>query len=85
MGAMGVLAKPIKTSEALERAFDDIKAFVDHSTRKLLLVAPQADERRAALDLIGGDDTETTVAGSADEALSLLARPPLRLRCLPAG
>ncbi len=72
MGAMGILAKPIKTKEALERAFDNIKAFVDHSTRKLLLVAPQADERQAALDLIGGDDTETTVAGSADEALSLL-------------
>jgi CheY-like chemotaxis protein len=72
MGAMGVLPKPIKTKEALDRAFDTIKAFVDHSTRKLLLVAPRAEERKTALELIGSYDTETTVAESADEALSLL-------------
>jgi CheY-like chemotaxis protein len=72
MGAMGILAKPIKTKEALERAFDHIKAFVDHSTRKILLVAPKSADRRATLDLIGGDDVETSAAESPEEALSQL-------------
>ena len=45
MGAMGVLAKPIQTKEALEQAFDTIKTFVDQSARKLLLIAADSDER----------------------------------------
>ncbi|HEV2970212.1 MAG TPA: response regulator, partial [Pirellulales bacterium] len=74
MGAMGVLAKPIKTKEALDQAFDKIKTFVDHSNRQLLFVAPQSAERQAVLDLVASDDTETTVTESVDEALELLRR-----------
>ncbi len=45
MGAMGLLPKPIQTKEALERTFDEIKTFeIDHSTRKLLVVASQPAE-----------------------------------------
>jgi hypothetical protein len=74
MGAMGVLAKPIKTKEALDQAFDTIKTFVDHSNRQLLYVASPSAEREEALELIASDDTETTVAESIDEALPLLSK-----------
>ena len=72
MGAMGVLAKPIQTKEALEQAFDTIKSFVDQSARKLLLIAADGAERHELESLIGGDDVETTIAASPDEALALL-------------
>ena len=72
LGALGILPKPIQTRETLERTFDRIKAFVDQAARRLLLVAPQADVRQAIVDLIGGDDTETAVAESPDDALARL-------------
>jgi HAMP domain-containing protein/signal transduction histidine kinase/CheY-like chemotaxis protein len=70
MGAMGVLAKPIQTKEALEQTFDAIKSFVEHSRRKLLLVAPDNDDRGEKL--IGGEEIEITKVMSPDDALDAL-------------
>ncbi|HEY2147011.1 MAG TPA: response regulator, partial [Pirellulales bacterium] len=72
MGAMGVLAKPIQTKETLEQAFDTIKAFVEHPTRTLLLVAPDSDERGELEALLGGDEIEIAAVASPEEALVML-------------
>jgi signal transduction histidine kinase/CheY-like chemotaxis protein len=54
LGAIGALQKPIKTKEALDQAFGEIRRALDRTERQLLLVCPDGDQRARILGALGG-------------------------------
>jgi CheY-like chemotaxis protein len=70
MGAMGALTKPLRTREALDSAFSRIKRQIEPRTRKILLIQPDAELARIAIDLIGSGDVEIVHALTASDAIA---------------
>jgi HAMP domain-containing protein/signal transduction histidine kinase/CheY-like chemotaxis protein len=68
LGARAVLHKPAG-KEAFERLLADVETF-RMKPRRLLLVAPELDERTRLLELLGGDDVEIVAVGSGADALA---------------
>jgi CheY-like chemotaxis protein len=56
----------------LEKAFDDMAAFLARPSRNLLIVEDDDDQRRSIVELIGGGDIQTTAVSSGQEALDVL-------------
>jgi CheY-like chemotaxis protein len=73
MGAMGALVKPLKTRETLEDTFRKIKTQIETKTSRVLLVQPDAEQRKIAMDLMGEKDLEIVPALSATEAFGFVA------------
>jgi CheY-like chemotaxis protein len=74
MGAIGVLTKPIKDKETLDRALKAIRSFVERPVKNLLLVEPEDEQRAGILELVGSDDTQILEVSGGDEALAALGR-----------
>src|SRR5687767_2596149 len=72
LGAVGFVNKPIKTRDALDDAFREIRRFLERSTRELLVVAPPGSDASNALRLAGGDGVEVVQLASGLEALGAL-------------
>jgi len=70
-GAVGYLQKSDQR-EQVEKAFEDLKAFVDRPTRNLLVVEDDEVQRENIQSLIGNTDVHTTLACTAQEALRSL-------------
>jgi CheY-like chemotaxis protein len=70
-GAVAYLQKPV-TRDSLREAFSSISTWIDQGARNLLVVEDDADQRRAIVELVGGDDVDVVAVGSADEALTAL-------------
>src|SRR5262245_773897 len=79
MGAIGVLAKPVKTKETLDGVFAEIRKFLDKSHRTLLVVEAD-DQRRAGLvELLRDDGVDALSVGTAADALALVSAQPIDL------
>ena len=79
MGAMGALAKPIKTREALDQTFARIRQFTEAHTRGVLVVEADPAKRREVREVIGDENVTVTEAGSGADALAALAERPFDL------
>jgi CheY-like chemotaxis protein len=53
LGAIGALQKPIKTREALDQAFGEIRRTLDRTERQLLVVCPDGGQRARILGALG--------------------------------
>jgi CheY-like chemotaxis protein len=71
LGAFGYLNKPV-SREWLEKAFDEMIAFIDRPSKNLLIVEDNADQRQSMMELIGGGGVQATSVGSGEEALNAL-------------
>jgi CheY-like chemotaxis protein len=67
-GALAYLKKSDQR-ESLEKAFADLKSFVERPVRRLLVVEDDETQRMNITDLVGNTDVETTVVASGQEAL----------------
>jgi HAMP domain-containing protein/CheY-like chemotaxis protein/signal transduction histidine kinase len=70
-GAFNHVQKPV-THEVLTQAFEDIRAFTERRTRKLLVVEDDDVQRLSVVELIGNGDVTTTAVATGKEALNLL-------------
>jgi HAMP domain-containing protein/CheY-like chemotaxis protein/signal transduction histidine kinase len=68
-GALAFLTKPVP-KELLSEAIGSLKEFVARDVRTLLLVEDDEAQRRAVVDLVGGDDVQITEVGTAKDALA---------------
>ena len=71
LGAFGYLSKPV-SREWLEKAFDEMIAFIDRPSKNLLIVEDNADQRKSMMELIAGVDVQATSVGTGEEALNAL-------------
>lgn len=69
-GAIGMLTKPVSATE-LKQMLDHLMAFQRRS-KSLLIIEDDTVQRRGIVELIGGQDIETTAVGTAEEALEAL-------------
>jgi HAMP domain-containing protein/signal transduction histidine kinase/CheY-like chemotaxis protein len=79
MGAMGVLAKPIKTKQSLDETFSRLKNFIDPHTRNVLVIAEDQAERDAMVAAINGEDVSILALATAAEATESLNQQPADL------
>jgi len=71
-GAVAFVEKPV-SKEGLEETFGAIRTFIDREVKRLLVVEDDEDQRRALVELIGGDeDVEVTAVGTGEDALEAL-------------
>ena len=72
LGAFATLQKPV-TKEGLDEAFAKIKGFVERPNKTLLVIEDNDEQRKAIVELIGGEgDVEITAASNGAEGLSIL-------------
>ncbi|HYX19640.1 MAG TPA: response regulator, partial [Thermoanaerobaculia bacterium] len=74
MGAIGALQKPIKTREALEEVFGEIRSVLDRTERDILLVSPDTETRILVQEALGGEGVTVTSLEAPAEALGALDR-----------
>ncbi|MGE5412778.1 MAG: response regulator, partial [Syntrophomonadaceae bacterium] len=74
MGAIGALQKPIKTREALEEVFGEIRSVLDRAERDVLLVSPDAATRILVQEALGVDGVSVAKMETPSEALGALDR-----------
>jgi CheY-like chemotaxis protein len=70
-GALAFLTKPV-TKEALDQAIARIQKFVAQTKRSLLVVEDNPKQRKSIVELVGGEDVETTAVATAKEAVESL-------------
>ena len=70
-GALAFVQKPV-TSEALQLGFAAIKELVEKPVKRLLVVESDPVQSQAIVELIGGDDVQTTCVSSGESALQSL-------------
>ena len=75
LGAMAVLSKPLE-KEVLESTLQQMQEFLSRRVKRLLVVEDDDTQRQAIVELIGGQDVETTTVESAEEALGALVGEP---------
>lgn len=78
-GAFGYLNKPV-SRDRLEKAFDEMIAFLERPSRNLLIVEGDEEQRRSLAERLGGGDLCTTAVGTAAEAVDALTHE--RFDCL---
>jgi HAMP domain-containing protein/signal transduction histidine kinase/CheY-like chemotaxis protein len=70
-GALGFVTKS-ETRESLQKAFEQLKEFVERPVKNLLVVEDDEIQTLSIRELIGNGDVKTTVVGSGREALAAL-------------
>jgi CheY-like chemotaxis protein len=75
MGAYSYLRKPVE-KEDLVQSIVRIKTFLDRQKKNLLVVEDSQPERENLLQLLSGEDIETSSASTAQEALDILRSKP---------
>ncbi|MGH7140579.1 MAG: response regulator, partial [Pirellulales bacterium] len=72
MGAIGELAKPLKSREELAPAFQRLRASVAPGLKTLLVVGPEDERRSQIVEMVAGNDIQTIAIGMGEMALSAL-------------
>jgi CheY-like chemotaxis protein len=85
MGAIGVLQKPIKTREALEDAFQQIRAALNRQVRHVLVVSPGSELGPRLREAIGGAEIDVLPVRDAAEGLGALDANAFDCVVLDAG
>jgi CheY-like chemotaxis protein/signal transduction histidine kinase/HAMP domain-containing protein len=75
MGAFTYLRKPVDTDQLTE-SLGKIREFLGRRKKFLLVVEDHDSERKSLVDLLSGEDVETTSARTGEEALEMLKRGP---------
>jgi len=70
-GALTSLQKPVSRAQVGE-AFDKVSAFVQRKAKRLLVVVDDPALQTSVVELIGGNDIETTVVETGAQALAAL-------------
>ncbi|OLE96581.1 MAG: hypothetical protein AUG75_18800 [Cyanobacteria bacterium 13_1_20CM_4_61_6] len=83
-GAFAHLTKPV-TRDSLDRAFTDIRAFIERRVRNLLVVVDDDAERSSIVELIGNGDVHVTAVATGQEALATIEREPFDCMVLDLG
>jgi hypothetical protein len=76
MGAMGALAKPVRTKQSLDETFARLRTFLEPRTKRLLVVEADEAQRNAIVDLTAADGLEIQVAGTAADTIAALRAGP---------
>ncbi|HEY9656696.1 MAG TPA: response regulator, partial [Crinalium sp.] len=71
LGALAFIQKPA-SSEALSKALNDIKGFIERPVKHLLIVEDDETQRHSIVELIGNSDVRSTAVGTGAEALEAL-------------
>jgi CheY-like chemotaxis protein len=71
LGAIAFIQKPA-SSEALSKALNDIKGFIERPVKHLLIVEDDERQRHSIVELIGNSDVRSTAVGTGVEALEAL-------------
>ncbi len=69
LGAIDLLAKPVRDKASLDRTLSVLRAHVERSEHRLLVVAEDESERQDIVRLVDHDDIALLAAASWDEAL----------------
>jgi CheY-like chemotaxis protein len=72
LGAIGVLQKPIKTQDALDQVFAEIRETLQRQTRELLVICPEGELRSEILEAIGSEDLRVLGLATLAEGLGAL-------------
>ncbi|HWE03698.1 MAG TPA: HAMP domain-containing protein [Tepidisphaeraceae bacterium] len=72
MGAMGALAKPVRTKQSLDETFTRLRAFLEPRKKRLLVVEADEARRRAMIDLLAADELEIQAVATAADTLAAL-------------
>jgi HAMP domain-containing protein/CheY-like chemotaxis protein/signal transduction histidine kinase len=83
-GALAFLTKPVEKQD-LEKAFAEIKSYLDRPVKNLLLVEDDEVQRRSIMELLGNGDIHTTAVGSGAEALAALKSQRFECMILDLG
>jgi CheY-like chemotaxis protein/HAMP domain-containing protein len=83
-GAFAHLTKPV-TRDALDRAFTDVRAFIERRVKNLLVVEDDDLARSSIVELIGNHDVHVTPVGTGQEALDAVERQPFDCMVLDLG
>jgi HAMP domain-containing protein/signal transduction histidine kinase/DNA-binding response OmpR family regulator len=84
-GAIGFVAKPIKTREDVDRVIDALKDYVNRPSRCLLVAEPDRDRRERIAQIAGDDGIEVVTAKDGKTALQVLQDRPIDCAILGAG
>jgi HAMP domain-containing protein/signal transduction histidine kinase/DNA-binding response OmpR family regulator len=77
MGAVGLLAKPLKGREELAPVFERLRAGAAPGVKTVLVVGPDDERRSEVVEVVAGNDIQTIAIGMGDAAPSaLLEKPP---------
>jgi CheY-like chemotaxis protein len=76
LGALDLLAKPVRDKESLDRMLSALRAHVERPQRRLLVVAHDETERQQIVRLVAHGDITILAASSWDEALRHLESGP---------
>jgi HAMP domain-containing protein/signal transduction histidine kinase/CheY-like chemotaxis protein len=71
-GAIGFIAKPLTSRELVDRAIEQLRNYVAHSTRQVLVCLPAGAARSELVARLRSADVTPLAAASADEALEAL-------------
>ena len=72
LGAIAYTVKPIQTGEALARAFNSIKEFVETKVKNLLVIHAGGEARQSIVNLLANDEVRVAAAGNATEAAAAM-------------
>jgi HAMP domain-containing protein/signal transduction histidine kinase/DNA-binding response OmpR family regulator len=76
MGAMGALAKPVRTKQSLDETFTRMRAFLEPRKKRLLVVGADEAQRNAIVALVAGDELEIQAVGNAADTIAMLRAGP---------
>jgi CheY-like chemotaxis protein len=79
MGAMGVLAKPIKTKQQLDETFSRLSGFIEPHKRRVLVVEQDQEQGDGIISAISGEDVSVDPVASLGEAIEALKQQPTDL------
>src|SRR3954453_13664925 len=71
-GAIGFIAKPLTSRDLVDQALEQLKEFINRPSRQVLLVMPDGEARKQAIEHLGAADIGMLVAWSRDEAMKIL-------------
>jgi signal transduction histidine kinase/CheY-like chemotaxis protein len=83
LGALSVLAKPVKTREELVEAIEGLRRYVDRAKKYLILVHPEDAARDTLIELLASDDSNIVAVPTISAAADWLCTD--RADCLVLG
>ncbi|HEY5412122.1 MAG TPA: response regulator, partial [Caulobacteraceae bacterium] len=57
LGALGIISKPIRDRETLDRVFTRLNDHLNHTVRPVIVVGEEESHRAVVIDLVAGNDT----------------------------
>ena len=81
MGAIGYLQKPV-TTESIAQALRTLMAAADRTSRNLLVIENNPEQRQAIIDLLGNHDIATIAVSNGETAIATLETATTEFDCI---